>query len=259
MHDPRTGIVRRPRDDRAANASYHPRTTSARTPHGLRTSSVEILRRLSDDCTEIARFPCNLPAASVRICPDQSLNNSYKNRTIIVYNVNTYAVARSHLRCLKNRTQNRRRSYRTAPVANVNQALVTNPIRTPYDDLPAYFLANRAGDRSMIHRSSGHFGASGGGRRNFKSYLKQIPTSGPFRNRVGIELKSDDHRPVIERHRGHRTCAGENQGVAKRNLYRPVTVRSPGDYCPETEGQRKTNIFVAVSTDPTKAINHSQN
>ena len=34
---------------------------------------------------------CNLREASVRIFPDQSLINPYKNRTIIVFNVNTYS------------------------------------------------------------------------------------------------------------------------------------------------------------------------
>ena len=97
---------------------------SARKPHWLRTISIEILRRLRGDCTEIARFPYNPRAASVWICPDQSPQSRYKNRTILVYNVYTYAVARSHLRSPKNRTENRRRIYRTAPVANVNQALV---------------------------------------------------------------------------------------------------------------------------------------
>ena len=62
--------------------------------------------------------------AFVRFCPDQSLNNSYKNRMIIAYNVNTYAVAHSHVQCLNNRTDNRKLSYRTAPVVNVNQVLV---------------------------------------------------------------------------------------------------------------------------------------
>ena len=59
---------------------------------------------LHDPHTGISRRPCNLRAASVRIFPDQSLNNSYKSRTIIVYHVTTYAVARSHIRCLNNRT-----------------------------------------------------------------------------------------------------------------------------------------------------------
>ena len=37
---------------------------SARKPHWLRTISIEILRRLRGDCTEIARFPYNPRAAS---------------------------------------------------------------------------------------------------------------------------------------------------------------------------------------------------
>jgi len=91
-------------------------TEAARAPY----DPIESLRRLCGDCTEIARLPYNLRAASVRICPDQSPRVRTKYRTIIVYYVNTYAVARSHMRCPKKRTENRRRSYRTAPVANVN-------------------------------------------------------------------------------------------------------------------------------------------
>ena len=92
-------------------------TEAARVPY----DPIESSRRLCGDCTEIARLWCNLRAASVRICPDQSPKSPLKNRTIIVYNVNTYAVAGTTYDVPQNRTENRRRSYRTAPVANVNQ------------------------------------------------------------------------------------------------------------------------------------------
>ena len=78
-----------PRGDRATNARF-----------SANLLPVGILRCLCDDSTEMALCPCNLRAASVRICRNQSLNNPYKNRTIIVYiNVNTNAVVRNYLRC----------------------------------------------------------------------------------------------------------------------------------------------------------------
>lgn len=72
-------------------------TEAAQAPY----DTIESLRRLCGDCTEIARLPYNLRAASVRICLDESRRVHSKNRTIIVYYVNTYAVARSHIRCPK--------------------------------------------------------------------------------------------------------------------------------------------------------------
>ena len=85
-------------------------------PIGLRTISVESLLKLRDDCTEIMLSPCSLRTTY----QNQFIESTFKNRTMIVYNVNTYAVARRYLRCLKNRTENLRRKYRTTPVANVN-------------------------------------------------------------------------------------------------------------------------------------------
>ena len=58
----------------------------------------------------------------VRSCPDQSLNNVHKHCTIIVYNVTIHVLARSHIRFLKTRMENRR-SHRIASVANVYQTL----------------------------------------------------------------------------------------------------------------------------------------
>ena len=63
----------------APSMSPYLRTASARKPHGLRAISVQSLRRLRGDRTEIARFPYNLRAASVRICPDQSPERPYTN------------------------------------------------------------------------------------------------------------------------------------------------------------------------------------
>ena len=92
----------------------------AQSLHGLRTISVRRMRRLHGNCTDIARFPYNLRTVSVRIYPVLTPRPRIRNRTMPVDNVNTYAVARSHLRCPKNRTENRRQIYRTASGANVN-------------------------------------------------------------------------------------------------------------------------------------------
>ena len=65
-------IVRRSYDDRAVNLRFSiemlpkNRTVPAQKPRGLRTISIESLRRLRDDHTKIARFPCNLLAVSVQ-------------------------------------------------------------------------------------------------------------------------------------------------------------------------------------------------
>ena len=48
---------------------HHLCAASARKPHGLRTITVWRRRRLHGNSTEIARFPYNLRAASVRIYP----------------------------------------------------------------------------------------------------------------------------------------------------------------------------------------------
>ncbi|KAH3833981.1 hypothetical protein DPMN_107299 [Dreissena polymorpha] len=51
----------------------------------------------------------------------------------------------------------------------------------------------------MIARKPAQFVASGDVRINFKSHLKFYPTSGPGRNRVEIETRSDDQRTGIAR------------------------------------------------------------
>ena len=43
---------------------------------------------------------------------------------------------------------------------------------------------------------------------------------------IEIGRSSHGNRPVIARYQAHHTCAGKNQGVAKRHLSRPATVRS---------------------------------
>ena len=53
----------------APRSSHHLRAASARKPHGLRTITVWRLQRLHGKSTEIARFPYNLRAASLRIYP----------------------------------------------------------------------------------------------------------------------------------------------------------------------------------------------
>ncbi|KAH3690368.1 hypothetical protein DPMN_193572 [Dreissena polymorpha] len=51
----------------------------------------------------------------------------------------------------------------------------------------------------MISRKLAQFEALGGVRINFKSHLNFYPTSGPTRNRVEIETRSDDQRTSIAR------------------------------------------------------------
>ena len=92
----------------------------AQSPHGFRTISVRRMRRLHGNCTDIARFPYNLRTVSVRIYPRLPPRPRKRNRTMPIDNVNTYAIARSHLRCPKNRTANRRQIFCTASGANVN-------------------------------------------------------------------------------------------------------------------------------------------
>ena len=65
-------------------------TEAARAPY----DPIESLRRLCGDCTEIARLSYRF----VSISPPRIRK---KHRTIIVYYVNTCAVARSHIRCPK--------------------------------------------------------------------------------------------------------------------------------------------------------------
>ena len=52
-----------------ARSPHHLCAASARKPHGLRIISVQRLRRLHGNCTEIAQFLDNLCAASIRIYP----------------------------------------------------------------------------------------------------------------------------------------------------------------------------------------------
>ena len=96
----------------------------SRADSAARTNSIESLRGLCGDCTEIAQFSCDLRAASVRICPDQSHDSSYKIRTISVYNVNIVHKRRipQQPTIPENRKENRRRCYRLAHVVNVNHA-----------------------------------------------------------------------------------------------------------------------------------------
>ena len=82
-------------------------------------------RKLSDSYIDIPRYICNLRAASFRICPDQSIKYAYQKNN--VWTVYTYVVARSHVRWLNNRTKNRRRSYLTVSVANVNRYFSKTP------------------------------------------------------------------------------------------------------------------------------------
>ncbi|KAH3782860.1 hypothetical protein DPMN_160780 [Dreissena polymorpha] len=82
---------------------------------------------------------------------------------------------------------------------DTNNTSVTNRNRSPTDQRPTYFSAHRAGDRPMIAGKPDQFVALGCFKINFKSHLKCYPTSGPGRNRVEIETRSDDKRTGIAR------------------------------------------------------------
>ena len=79
-----------------------PKTT--RRLHNHRTIRTEAARAPYDfraEAAETVRFPQDLRTPSLRLCPSPSPKARTRNRTLLVYNVNTYAVARSHLQCLK--------------------------------------------------------------------------------------------------------------------------------------------------------------
>ena len=82
--------------------------------------SVRRLRELFDSCTENALFPYNVRADSLRFCHSLTLSTRPRNRTMLVHNMNTSAVTRSQLRCVKYRTENGR-IYRTVPEVNVER------------------------------------------------------------------------------------------------------------------------------------------
>ena len=104
-------------------APWHVVGGIAQSPHGHRakadprTGSVRFQCGGCGDCTATALTSHNVP---VRIYPGLPPRPCRRNCTMPVDNVNTYAVACSHLRCPKNRTENRRKIYRTASGANVN-------------------------------------------------------------------------------------------------------------------------------------------
>ena len=106
----RTIPARAPRGDRTLkNGTVAPRSphnlcaASARKRYGLRTIAVWRLRKLhgnSRDCTISVQSPRSLCTDLPRPAPEGPFKKSHD----ACRNVNTYAVARSHLRCPKNRT-----------------------------------------------------------------------------------------------------------------------------------------------------------
>ena len=99
----------------------------AQSPHGQRAKADPRtgLRTIPcggcGECTATGLTLYDFRTVSVRIYRGLPPRPRRRNRTMPVDNVNTYAVARSHLRCKKkNRTENRRQLYRTASGANVN-------------------------------------------------------------------------------------------------------------------------------------------
>ena len=109
------GIAQSPHGHRAEAARSNTarwchghRTISAQPLHGSRTGSARLPSRGCGDCTISIQ---SLHAASVRIYPGLAPRARTRNRTMLIDNVNTYAVARSHLRCPKKRTENCRQMW----------------------------------------------------------------------------------------------------------------------------------------------------
>ena len=94
--DPRTGSVR---FQFGGCGDWTATAVTALTLHDFRITSAQSLYRFTPGCPRVPRRrKCTMP----------------------VDNVNTYAVARSHLRCPKNRTENPRQIIARRPGANVN-------------------------------------------------------------------------------------------------------------------------------------------
>ena len=75
------------------NVTKKNHTVFAWKPYGLCTISVVSLLKLLDDRTEVLRSP----RSRRTISQDQSIESTFKNRTMMVENFNMYAVARSYL------------------------------------------------------------------------------------------------------------------------------------------------------------------
>ena len=78
---------------------------------------MRFLNGYCEDCTMTVRFRYNLCNVSVR--------RGMKSR-VVVKNVNTYDVAKSHLRVLKNRTENHRQINHRMPMANITEGQVSS-------------------------------------------------------------------------------------------------------------------------------------
>ena len=85
-----------------AQSPYHVHVASVRKPHGLLTISVRRLRRLHDDCTISVLSPHVLRTALPRSVAESPYKKSHVARMQCKH------IRRSTLRCLKNRTENRR-------------------------------------------------------------------------------------------------------------------------------------------------------
>ena len=76
-----------------------------------------VLNGYREDCTMPVRFSYNLCKVSVLTAP---FCRRKKSR-VIVKNENTYVAANSHLRVLKNRTENRKQKNRSMPMAHITE------------------------------------------------------------------------------------------------------------------------------------------
>ena len=85
----------------------------------------------------------------------------------------------------------------------------------------------------MIARTSGHFVASGGVRIIFLYHSLFYPTSGPGRNRVEIEKRSDDQRTVIARR-----APTSDSWYVYHNEHRPASVGHRAEALRQSDGRR---------------------
>ena len=106
------------------------RAASAGKPHGLRRITVWRLRGCGD-CTATPRILHYFRTISaqplyIRIYPGLPPRARTRYRSMLVDNVNTYAVEQSHLRHPTKRTGNRRQIYRPAPGAKCELSITVS-------------------------------------------------------------------------------------------------------------------------------------
>lgn len=106
-------------DTATVQSEHHLCTASLRKLHGLPMISIRRLWRLHDDSTEFAHFRKSTRSILL-LCRFLLSSAPRSNCMMLVHSMNTYSIARSHHRYLKDHTENRRPICCTALGANVN-------------------------------------------------------------------------------------------------------------------------------------------